>query len=210
MEKQCYLICDYSLLYRLIDDRKCEVNIIERTGALIDKYHCRQKDNAVIHVSKLTRIKRWRHVTEYLCKELKISKWLSMDYVGYKHRWDLPLILDKEFSGDPEINKILVPRVWACTGDVCVTPVTDEIYKALIKSKLHPVEQFAVFTASKLISINYNHKDPFFTVVEIEDELTGARMHTAYEHELFLYNEEPEKKKDNSNRLRKWLQSYKE
>lgn len=67
-----------------------------------------------------------------------------------------------------------------------------------------------MFTASKLISINYNHKDPFFTVVEIEDELTGARMHTAYEHELFLYNEEPEKKKDNSNRLRKWLQSYKE
>lgn len=205
MEKQSYIICDYSLLFHLTDEEHGS-KIIEKAGALIDAFHCRQKNNAVIHVSKIHRIKRWRKVTEFLRKELKICQWISMDYVGYKHRWDLPLMFDDDKKGDPKINQIIIPRVWACTGDVCVTPLTDELIRVLTESKLHPVEQFAIFTASKLISINYNHDDPFFTVVEIEDELTGARMHTAYEHELFLYNDESEKKKENQEKQRLWVQ----
>lgn len=206
MEKKAYIMCDYSLLFRLTDEKHGS-KIIEKAGALIDTFHCRQKNNAVIHISCIQRLKRWRKVTEFLRKELKISQWLSMDYVGYKHRWDLPLMFDKDDKGDPEINQILIPRVWACTGDVCVTPLSEELIRALTESKLHHVEQFAVFTASKLISINYNHHDPFFTVVEIEDELTGAKMHTAYEHELFLYNDESDKKKENQEKVHLWLQT---
>lgn len=161
MEKQTYIMCDYSLLFRLTDEKHGS-KIIEKAGAMIDTFHCRQKNNAVIHISCIQRLKRWRKVTEFLRKELKISQWLSMDYVGYKHRWDLPLMFDKDDKGDPEINQIIIPRVWACTGDVCVTPLSEDLIKALTESKLHPVEQFAVFTASKLISINYNHDDPFF------------------------------------------------
>lgn len=207
MEKQAYIMCDYSLLFRLTDEKHGS-KIIEKASAMIDSFHCRQKNNAVIHISSIQRLKRWRKVTEFLRKELKISQWLSMDYVGYKHRWDLPLVFDKDDKGDPEINQILIPRVWACTGDVCVTPLSEELIRALTESKLHHVEQFAVFTASKLISINYNHHDPFFTVVEIEDELTGAKMRTAYEHELFLYNDESDKKKENQEKVHLWLQTY--
>ena len=32
-------------------------------------------------------------------------------------------------------------------------------------------------------------------------------MHTAYEHELFLYNDEPDKKKENQEKVHLWLQT---
>ena len=76
MEKQTYIMCDYSLLFRLTDEKHGS-KIIEKAGAMIDTFHCRQKNNAVIHISCIQRLKRWRKVTEFLRKELKISQWLD-------------------------------------------------------------------------------------------------------------------------------------
>lgn len=47
MEKQAYIMCDYSLLFRLTDEKHGS-KIIEKAGAMIDTFHCRQKNNAVL------------------------------------------------------------------------------------------------------------------------------------------------------------------
>ena len=53
MEKQAYIMCDYSLLFRLTDEKHGS-KIIEKAGAMIDTFHCRQKNNAVIQVKNLS------------------------------------------------------------------------------------------------------------------------------------------------------------